>query len=123
MILVPYAWLLGLVVECTKVIECQDMIILSQYHESQYSSKLYSKKSLAKVDQIVRERVIHGTLIMSMTYWDPYWSDTLTVLNIRNSDYSRMRDYSHMTSAGRKVYWFGLPTQSGGHGVVAWYDP
>ena len=29
---IPYAWLLGLVVECTKVIECQKRIILSQYH-------------------------------------------------------------------------------------------
>ena len=29
---VSYAWLLGLVVECTKVIECQDRIILSRYH-------------------------------------------------------------------------------------------
>ena len=29
---VPYARLLSLVVECTKVIECQDRIILSRYH-------------------------------------------------------------------------------------------
>ena len=70
MILVPYAWLLDLVVECTKVIECQDRIILSQYHESQYSLKLCSKKSLAKVDQIVREGVLHRILIMSMTHRD-----------------------------------------------------
>ena len=67
---VSYAWLLSLVVECMKVIECQDRIILSRYHQSQYSSKLCSKKSLAKVDQIVREGVLHEILIMSMTHKD-----------------------------------------------------
>ena len=70
MISVPYAQLLSLVVECMKVIECQDRIILSRYHESQYSSNLCSKKSLAKVDQIVREGVLHEILIMSMAHRD-----------------------------------------------------
>ena len=66
----PYAQLLDLVVECTKVIECQDRIILSRYHESQYSLKLCSRKSLAKVDQIVGEEVLYRIMIMSMTHRD-----------------------------------------------------
>ena len=86
-----------------EVIECQDRIILSRYHESQYSSKLCSKKSLAKVDQIVRERVLHGTLIMSMTYWDS--------ILVWHLDYTRYMELGLLKDEGLKSH--GICWQKG----------
>ena len=76
----------------------------SRYHESQYSSKLCFQKSLAKVDQIVREGVLHEILIISMTHRDS--------ILVRHLDHTIYMESRLLKDEGLKlhgIYWHKGP--------------